>query len=156
LDRVKGIPIRPISITPVQSGLIARWDWPLADQLDGQRVRALSKVTVYILITPTRERKPLEVPVLLAQPADYAYEAQLAAGSSKTVTLEVEGPPDVVQGLSADKVQVVASVKGLAPSETQQLVTAQVVLPQGVTLVGEPPQVKVDIRERPPAAPKAP
>lgn len=156
LERAEGIPIKPISITPVQTGLIERWDWPLAEQLDGQRVRALSNVTVDILILPKREHRQLEVPVLLAQPADYAYEAQLAAGSSKTVTLELEGPPEQMQGLSADTVQVVASVKGLAPSETQQLVTAQVVLPQGVTLVGEPPQVKVDIRERPPAPPKAP
>jgi len=156
LDRAEGISIKPISITPVQTGLIERWDWPLADQLDGQRVRPLAKVTVYILIAPKRERRQLDVPVLLAQPADYAYEAQLAVGSSKTVTVEVEGPPEQVQGLLADSVQVVASVKGLAPSETQQLVTAQVVLPQGVTLTGEPPQVKVDIRERLPAAAKAP
>jgi YbbR domain-containing protein len=156
LDQAEGIPIKPISITPVQTGLIERWDWPLAEQLDGQRVRPLSKVTVYILIAPKRERRQLEVPVLLAQPADYPYEAQLAAGSSKTVSLAVEGPPEQLQGLSADAVEVVASVKGLAPSETQQLVTAQVVLPPGVTLVGDPPQVKVDIRERPPAPPKAP
>jgi YbbR domain-containing protein len=155
LDQAEGIPIKPISITPMQTGLIERWDWPLAEQLDGQRVRPLSKVTVDILILPKRERKQLDVPVLLAQPADYAYEAQLAPGSSKTVTLEVEGPPEQVQGLSADSVQVIVSVKGLAPSETQAPVTAQVVLPQGVTLVGEPPQVKVDIRERPPAPPKA-
>jgi hypothetical protein len=156
LEQAAGIPIKPISITPLQTGPIERWDWPLADQLNGQPVQPLANVTVYILIAPKREHRQLEVPLLLAEPADYPYEAQLAAGGSKTVTLQIEGPPEQVQGLAADAVQVVASVKGLAPSETQQLLTAQVLLPQGVTLVGDPPQVKVDIRERPAAPPKAP
>lgn len=148
LEQAPGIPIKPIHITPVQTGLVERWDWPLVGQLDGEPVTPLSGVAVLILIVPETRRARLEVPVLLALPPDYPYQARLAAGS-KTVEVEVEAPAAQMGELKPEAVLVVAPVKGLTPSETQQPVTAQVILPQGVSLVGDPPVVTVDVRERP-------
>jgi len=67
--------------------------------------------------------------------------------------LVIEGPAEAVQDLSAEDVLVVAPVQDFAPSETQQYVTAKIILPPGLTLVGDLPQIKVDIRERPLAPP---
>ena len=152
----RGLRIKPVTITPRETGWVSRRNWPLAEQLDGEQVWPLSDVTVYILILPKTERRSLgEVPVLIAKPADYPYQAELDAGS-KTVEVVVEGPPALVEELSEDAVEVVASVRTLGPDETQQYATVNVVLPKGITLVGEPPQVKVNIRERPLTPPVTP
>ncbi len=151
----RGLPIKPITITPRETGWVSRPNWPLVEQLDGEQVWPLSSVTVYILILAKTEKRSMEVPVLIAKPADYPYEAELDAGS-KRVEVIVEGPAELVGELSEDAVEVLASVRALGPSETQQYATVNVALPKGITLVGEPPQVKVNVRERPLTPPVSP
>ena len=145
----RGLPIKPITLTPRETGWVQRRDWPLMERLDGEQVRPQSTMMVDLLVVPKTEKRLLEdVPVLIAHSADYPYEAQLDVGS-KSVRIEVEGLPELVAALTEDAVEVVASVEGLAPHETQQHATVRVLLPDGLTLVGDPPQVKVNIRERP-------
>lgn len=151
----RGLSIKPVNLTPRETGWVSRPNWPLVEQLDGEQVWPLSNVTVYILILAKTERRSLEVPVLIAKPADYPYEAELDAGS-KRVEVIVEGPAELVGELSEDDIEVLASVRTLGPSETQQLATVNVALPKGITLAGEPPQVKVNIRERPLTPPVSP
>ena len=124
---------------------MAKWS---PSGINSSGLTPLSRVAVLILIVPETKRVRLEVPVLLAVPPDYPYQARLAAGS-KTVEVEVEGPADKMGELKPESVLVVAPVRGLTPSETQQPVTTQVILPKGLKLVGDPPVVTVDIRERP-------
>jgi len=145
----RGLPIKPITLTPRETGWVQRRGWPLMDRLDGEQVHPQSTVTVYVLVVPKTERRVLEdVPVLIAHSADYPYEAQLDVGS-KSVQIEVEGLPELVKALKRDAVEVVALVEGLEPDETQQHAKVRVILPDGITLVGDTPQVKVNIRERP-------
>jgi len=153
LSDTQAIPVKPMTISPRETGWVERSNWPLADQLEGQPVHPDPPwVDVYILIVQETKSREFTVPVDLAVPARYPYQATVAEGSEE-VTVEVEGPSDLVEELTAEDLQVVASVRELTHDETMQSAPARVILPEGVKLVSDLPQVKVDIRERPPAPP---